>query len=143
MAGQPILPPASRPSSRGWKAAIEVQSNALASAADAILARDPVVPVRFVPLSTPEAVLLYAEDFLPSWAGAISIDLLPAVLILILAGVHSAIRREEGAEMDAHHVTVHEMNQALRLYNAMQPPQPVQASPRPFRPRAGRRAGAR
>jgi hypothetical protein len=51
------------------ESAIEVQSNALASAADAILARDPVVPVRFVPLSTPEAVLLYAEDFLPSWAG--------------------------------------------------------------------------
>jgi len=104
------------------ESAIEVQSNALASAADAILARDPVVPVRFVPLSTPEAVLPYADDFLPSWAGASSIDLLPAVLILILSGVHSAIRREEGAEMDAHHVTVHEMNQALRLYNAMQPP---------------------
>ena len=108
--------------------AIAVQSQALASAADAILAREPVAPVRFVPLSTPEAVLLYAADFLPSWAGAISIDLLPAVLILILAGVHSAIRREEGAEMDAHHVTVHEMNQALRLYHAMQPPQTVPAA---------------
>lgn len=116
------------------ESAIDVQSNALASAADAILAREPVVPVRFVPLSTPEAVLLYAEDFLPSWAGAISIDLLPAVLILILAGVHSAIRREEGEEMDAHHVTVHEMNQALKLYNAMQPMQPVQASPTPPEP---------
>jgi hypothetical protein len=79
-----------------------------------------VQPLRFTPLSTPEAVLLYAPDFLPSWAGAISIDLMPAVLILILAGVHSAIRREEGAELDAHHVTVAEMTQALRLYNAMQ-----------------------
>jgi hypothetical protein len=100
--------------------AIAAQSNALAAAADTILARDPVQPLRFTPLSTPEAVLLYAPDFLPSWAGAISIDLMPAVLILILAGVHSAIRREEGAELDAHHVTVAEMTQALRLYNAMQ-----------------------
>ncbi|MEM6382614.1 MAG: hypothetical protein AAF739_08075 [Pseudomonadota bacterium] len=103
------------------ESAIGVQSNALAGAADAILLREPVQPVRFVPLSTPEAVLQYASDFLPSWAGAISIDLLPAVLILILAGVHSAIRREEGAELDAHHVTVAEMNQALKLYQAMQP----------------------
>lgn len=116
------------------ESAIDVQSNALASAADSILARDPVPSVRFVPLSTPEAVLQYADEFLPSWAGAISIDLLPAVLILILAGVHSAIRREEGAEMDAHHVTVHEMNQALRLYNAMQPPQPAQTSTPPTEP---------
>ena len=120
--------------------AIEAQSSALAGAADAILARAPVQPVRFVPLSTPEAVLLYASDFLPSWAGAISIDLLPAVLIIILAGVHSAIRREEGAELDAHHVTVAEMNQALKLYNAIQPmmarPAPADAAPDDVRPAA-------
>ncbi|MGD1887214.1 MAG: hypothetical protein ACFB01_08855 [Cohaesibacteraceae bacterium] len=120
------------------ESAIGVQSAALASAADGILSRDPVQPVRFVPLSTPEAVLLYADEFLPSWAGAISIDLLPAVLIVILAGVHSAIRREEGAELDAHHVTVAEMTQALRLYQAMQPPatlqQPAPAPDMPTQP---------
>lgn len=112
--------------------AIDAQSNALATAADGILARDQVQPLRFVPLSTPEAVLRYAGDFLPSWAGAISIDLMPAVLILILAGVQSAIRREEGAEMDAHHVTVAEMTQALRLYHAMQnEPAPIQRQSEP------------
>ncbi|MEM1287372.1 MAG: hypothetical protein AAGH60_03375 [Pseudomonadota bacterium] len=113
------------------ESAIQAQSGALAAAADVILARDPVQPVRFTPLSTPEAVLLYASDFLPSWAGAISIDLLPAVLIVILTGVHSAIRREEGADLDEHHVTVAELNQALRLYQAM-PGSAAQAPPSPM-----------
>ena len=36
----------------------------------------------------------YAGDFIPSWAGAISIDLMPAVLVLILCVVHADIRRE-------------------------------------------------
>ena len=44
----------------------------------------PVEPQRFQSLSTAEAVLRYAADFIPSWAGAISIDLMPAVLVLIL-----------------------------------------------------------
>ena len=39
-------------------------------------------------------MLRYAGDFIPSWAGAISIDLMPAVLVLILCVVHAAIRRE-------------------------------------------------
>ena len=77
--------------------AIKSQSTALSTAADEILSRPAVVPVRFVPLSTAEAVLHYATDFLPSWAGAISLDLMPAVLIFIHVIVHAAIRREEGA----------------------------------------------
>lgn len=101
--------------------AIQAQSNALSKAADEILARDPVQPLRFKPLSTPEAVLLYAEDFLPSWAGAISIDLLPGVLILILSGVQASIRREEGRDLDENNVTVAELNRALRLYETLPP----------------------
>lgn len=103
--------------------AIKAQSKALSKAADDILARDPVQPLRFKPLSAPEAVLLYAEDFLPSWAGAISIDLLPGVLILILSGVQASIRREEGHDLDENHVTVAELNRALRLYDQL--PEPV------------------
>lgn len=95
------------------------QSRALANAANQILARDPVQPLRFTPLSTPEAVLQYAEDFVPSWAGAISIDLLPAVLIIILCGVQSAIRREEGGELEAHSMTAEDMMRAMRLYQQM------------------------
>lgn len=77
------------------EAAVAAQSEALAEAAGEILAAEPVRPERFEPLTTAEAVLRYAPDFLPSWAGAISIDLLPAVLILMLCVVHAGIRREE------------------------------------------------
>ncbi len=74
------------------------QSQALASAANAILDRPRVETVRFTPLSAPDAVVMYARDFLPSWAGAIAIDLLPAVLVFILCIVQDQIRREEGEE---------------------------------------------
>ena len=63
--------------------AVAAQAAALSQAADKILDTPPVEPARFQPLSTAEAVLRYAGDFLPSWAGAISIDLMPAVLVFI------------------------------------------------------------
>jgi hypothetical protein len=72
-----------------------------------------------VPLSRPDAVLRYAGDFLPSWAGAISIDLLPAVLVLILVAVHGAIRREEDPEVVDNVMTAADMMQAMRLYERM------------------------
>ncbi|MEW5422378.1 hypothetical protein [Amorphus sp. 3PC139-8] len=99
--------------------AVEAQASALSSAADTILAREPVQPLRFTALSTPEAVLRYARDFLPSWAGAISIDLLPAVMILILAGVQAAIRREEGEELEEHGMTAGELMRAMRIYHRL------------------------
>jgi hypothetical protein len=99
--------------------AIQTQSVALSAAAEEILQRPRVEPVRFAPLSTAEAVLLYARDFLPSWAGAISIDLLPAVLVFILCIVHDAIRREDGDNADAEIVTAAEMRRAMRLYREM------------------------
>ena len=72
-------------------------------------------------LSTAEAVLRYAEDFLPSWAGAISIDLLPGVLILILSAVQASIRREDGHDLDENHVTIAELSRALKLYETLPP----------------------
>ncbi len=98
---------------------VKAQSEALAAAADEIISRPVVVPVRFTPLSSPEAVLRYARDFMPSWAGAISIDLLPAVMIFILCIVQSAIRKEEGVDLDADEVTASEMMRAVRLYHQM------------------------
>ena len=99
--------------------AVAAQSKALAGAADQVLAAEPVRPERFVPLSRPDAVLRYAGDFLPSWAGAISIDLLPAVLVLILVIVHGAIRREEDPEIADNVMTAADMIQAMRLYERM------------------------
>ena len=117
---------------------VKEQSDALAAAADEILARPAVQPVRFTPLSAPEAVLLYARDFLPSWAGAISIDLLPAVLIVILCIVQIAIREEDG-EHGEDEVTASQMMQAVRLYRRLErlededagSPAPVSPPPAP------------
>ncbi len=94
--------------------AVAAQANALSQAADAIIGTGPVEPARYQPLSTAEAVLRYAGDFLPSWAGAISIDLLPAVLVLILCVVHAAIRRE-ATPADAETMTAAQLLTAMRL----------------------------
>ncbi|MEO1200919.1 MAG: hypothetical protein AAFX39_17135 [Pseudomonadota bacterium] len=99
--------------------AVAEEAAALARAADTILDRPEVVPQRFVPLSRPEAVLVYATDFLPSWAGAISIDLLPAVLVMILAIVQGAIREREDPDLEEHSVTASDMMRAMRLYERM------------------------
>jgi hypothetical protein len=78
-----------------------------------------VEPTRFQPLSTAEAVIRYAGDFLPSWAGAISIDLMPAVLVLIFCVVQGAIRRE-GEPAVADNMTAAQMLSALRLVREME-----------------------
>lgn len=101
------------------KASVEAQSNALANAADDILAEPKVPSRRFVPLSSAEAVLRYAGDFVPSWAGAISIDLLPAILVLILSIAHSAIRQEDEKLDPAEQITAGEMMRAVALHNKL------------------------
>ena len=74
-----------------------------------------VEPIRFQTLSPAEAVLRYAGDFIPSWAGAISIDLMPAVLVLILCVVHASIRREGLPAFNASEMTAGELVAALEM----------------------------
>jgi hypothetical protein len=95
--------------------AVAAQAAALSAAADKILATPAVEPQRFQPLSPAEAVFRYAGDFIPSWAGAISIDLMPAVLVLILCVVHGHIRREGLPEANATTMTASDLIAALRL----------------------------
>ncbi|MDE4598412.1 hypothetical protein CN138_12385 [Sinorhizobium meliloti] len=101
------------------RASVATQSKILSEAADEILARAPVAERRFVPLSSAEAVLRYATDFIPAWAGAISIDLLPGVLVFILAAVHSAIRKQEEKLPFAERITAAELLQALEVQRAV------------------------
>ena len=101
------------------RASVSAQSQVLSQAADDILAREPVADRRFVPLSSAEAVLSYAADFIPAWAGAISIDLLPAVLVFILAVVHGAIRRQEERMPFAQRITAAELLEALEVQRAL------------------------
>ncbi|MDO6731123.1 hypothetical protein Q4577_13905 [Marinovum sp. 2_MG-2023] len=96
----------------------------LEGAARQVLALAPPPEVSYAPISAADAVILYAGNFVPSWAGAIAIDLLPAVLVFILAITHSAIRsgREGAAVEDT--LTLAELRAALAavrdVENAMQ-----------------------
>ncbi|OLP61572.1 hypothetical protein BJF93_08110 [Xaviernesmea oryzae] len=101
------------------RTSVAAQSKVLSNAADEILARPPVAERRFVPLSSAEAVLRYAGDFIPSWAGAISIDLLPAVLIFMLSIVHAAIRRQDERLPFAERITAAELLKALEVQKAV------------------------
>jgi hypothetical protein len=101
------------------RASVTAQSKALAKAADEILSRPRVEERRFVPLSAAAAVLHYAQDFIPAWAGAISIDLLPGVMVFILAVVHGAIRRQEEGMPFAERITAAELLQALQVQRAV------------------------
>lgn len=107
---------------------VAAQSAALSQAADEILAEPKVEPRRFVPLSSAEAVLRYWSDFVPSWAGAISIDLLPVVLVLVLMVVNDAMRRESTSLDTAETMSAAELLRAMALYRQMAiMPQPTAA----------------
>src|SRR5215213_4800622 len=97
------------------ESSIAAQAASLSDAADKILATPRIEPIRFQSLSPAEAVLRYAGDFIPSWAGAISIDLMPAVLVLILCVVHAAIRREGLPAVSASNMSVGELLRALQM----------------------------
>jgi hypothetical protein len=94
------------------ESSIAAQAASLAEAADKILAMPRVEPSRFQTLSP---VLRYAGDFIPSWAGAISIDLMPAVLVLILCVVHASIRRQGLPAVSASSTTVADLMAALEM----------------------------
>jgi hypothetical protein len=119
--------------------AVAAQSKALSAAADKILNDKPVEPARFVPLSPPEAILRYAGDFIPSWAGAISIDLLPAVLVIILAVAHAGIRREGTPVATLSSMSASDLITAIRLAREVEAEQDVA---RPRLPGAEARASA-
>ena len=122
------------------RASVAAQSAALTAAADEILATPAVEQRRFVPLSSAEAVLRYWQDFIPSWAGAISIDLLPVVLVLVLMIVNDAMRRDSESLEEAENITAAEMLRAMALYRKMEAagidvptgqPKPAPAEPEP------------
>lgn len=68
------------------------RAETLRIAAEGVIAMNPPADTIYTPISTADAVIKYAGNFIPSWAGAIAIDLLPAVLVFILAITQAAIR---------------------------------------------------
>jgi hypothetical protein len=100
--------------------AVTAQSTALVAAADRIIAAPAVEPTRFQPISQAEAVLRYARDFIPSWAGAIAIDLMPGVLVLMLCVAHAAIRRSNAAESEPPAMSSTDLITAVRLMRELE-----------------------
>lgn len=89
------------------------RAETLQAAAAEVRALEPAAEVIYTPISTADAVILYARNFVPSWAGAIAIDLLPAVLVLIVAVAQAAVRagREPATPEDS--MTVAELRAAV------------------------------
>jgi hypothetical protein len=114
------------------------RAETLRRAADTVIAMPPPNEIMYTPISTADAVIRYAGNFAPSWAGAIAIDLLPAVLVFILAITHAAIRSGKSrvgvedtmtiAELRAALSAVTEMDGALRLAQET-PSAPAQTAP--------------
>jgi hypothetical protein len=64
-------------------------------------------------------VLRYAADFIPSWSGAIAIDLLPAVLVGVMCVVHSSMRRGEDEIEEADRITAGDLMRSLDLHESL------------------------
>lgn len=93
------------------------RADTLRIAADGVIAMEPPSNTIYTPISTADAVIRYAENFVPSWAGAIAIDLLPAVLVFILAITQAAIRSGKSRVGVEDTLTLAELRAAL---NAVQ-----------------------
>ena len=87
----------------------------LEQAAQDVVGMAPAREVTFTPVSAADAVILYAGSFVPSRAGAIAIDLLPGVLVLILAITHGMIREMRDGAAVEETMTVAEFRAALAL----------------------------
>ncbi len=72
--------------------ALDRRSATLRQAAGEVLAMQPPQETAYNPITKADAVIRYAGNFVPSWAGAIAIDLLPGILVFVLAVTQAAIR---------------------------------------------------
>ena len=110
---------------------LQQRAETLERAAAEVIAIPPPPESTYTPISAADAVILYARNFIPSWAGAIAIDLLPGVLVLIVAITQGLIREgREGAAIEDT-MTIAELRAALhaardvdRAYFASPPPSP-------------------
>lgn len=86
----------------------------LERAAQTVMAMPPPPDTTYTPISSADAVILYARNFVPSWAGAIAIDLLPAVLVFILGVTQTVIRASRNDASVADTLTLAELRAAVQ-----------------------------
>ncbi len=89
------------------------RAETLRQAAEAVIALPAPADTTYTPISAADAVILYAGNFVPSWAGAIAIDLLPAVLVFIVMITQGAIRQGRGRAGIEDTLTLAEFRAAL------------------------------
>ncbi|MCJ8139994.1 hypothetical protein [Falsirhodobacter halotolerans] len=107
---------------------VDQRASTLLGAANEVISAPGPEEVAYTPISTADAVILYAGNFVPAWAGAIAIDLLPAVLVFILMVTQAAIRSGRGETVTDDSMTVGELRAALAAADALQGPA---STPRP------------
>ncbi|SMO97793.1 hypothetical protein [Paracoccus laeviglucosivorans] len=103
---------------------VEQRAQTLTAAANEVLALPQPSEAIYTPMSAADAVIVYAGNFIPAWAGAISIDLLPAVLVFIVMVVQSAIRSGRGETHGDDRMTVGELRAALAAAEMLRERQP-------------------
>ena len=121
------------------------RATTLERAAEAVMAMPPPSETTYTPISSADAVILYARNFVPSWAGAIAIDLLPAVLVFILAITQGAIRQGRDDASLADTMTLAELRaavEALRDVDGAVAPRVAEGPPAPAAPVTPAKEGA-
>ena len=101
---------------------VEQRAATLTAAANEVLAQPQPSEAIYAPMSAADAVIAYAGNFVPAWAGAIAIDLLPAVLVFIVMVVQSAIRSGRGETLTDDRMTVGELRAALAAADLLRQP---------------------
>lgn len=101
---------------------VEQRAATLTAAANEVLALPQPSEAIYAPMSAADAVFAYAGNFVPAWAGAIAIDLLPAVLVFIVMVVQSAIRSGRGETLTDDRMTVGELRAALAAADLLRQP---------------------
>ncbi|CAM4287716.1 hypothetical protein [Palleronia rufa] len=143
---------------QGQQATIDSVLEVLAQRAETLLAASTAVEsmappdeVSYTPISAADAVIRYAGNFVPSWAGAIAIDLLPGVLVFILMVTQAAIRASRDRVAIEDRMTVAELRAAMLALREVErtdppepapPPEPAHETSRPDADQTAPRKGA-
>ena len=94
-------------------------ANGLKVEAQKIIEKEKPQKASYTSISSADAVIRYADNFYPQWAGAIAIDLLPAVLVFILAITQSVIRNGRlGARLEET-MTLSELKVAMKAIESV------------------------
>ncbi|WP_128255733.1 hypothetical protein [Falsirhodobacter deserti] len=115
---------------------VEQRATTLLTAANEVLALPQPDEAVYAPMSAADAVIAYAGNFIPAWAGAIAIDLLPAILVFTMMVVQAAIRSGRGEGHTDDRMTVGELRAALAAAELLRQPPPEEPRPALTRPEA-------